>query len=257
MGTRLANKVAIITGGGSGLGREVARLMAGEGAAVLVFDLNGEAAATVAEEIAADGGTALAHTGNVTVAGDFDAAISRARDELGGFHIIHNNAGVQLEKPLHETSEEEFDWVTDVNLKGVFLGCRAAILAFRGNGGGAIVNTASILAHTGDPFLPAYTATKTGVLGLTRAIAVDYAKDGIRANCVSPGDMETPMIAKYFAATEDPAAARAEMEGAYPGKRIAHPREVAQAVLFLASDEASFVNGEFILVDGGLTASTY
>jgi NAD(P)-dependent dehydrogenase (short-subunit alcohol dehydrogenase family) len=257
MGTRLIDKVAIVTGGGSGLGREVAHLMASEGAAVLVFDRNGEAARKVAEELAANGGRAVAHTGDVTVAEDFDAAIRRAEEELGGFDIIHNNAGVQLEKALHETSEEEFDWVTDVNLKGVFLGCRAAVRAFRANGGGAIVNTASILAHTGDPFLPAYTATKTGVLGLTRAIAVDYAKDGIRANCVSPGDMETPMIEKYFAATDDPAAARAEMEGAYPGKRIAHPREVAQAVLFLASDEASFINGEFILVDGGLTASTY
>jgi NAD(P)-dependent dehydrogenase (short-subunit alcohol dehydrogenase family) len=232
--------------------------MAGEGAAVLVFDRRGDAAQNVAQEIAANGGRALAHTGDVTVAADFDAAIGRAQDELGGFDIIHNNAGVQLEKSLHETSEEEFDWVTGVNLKGVFLGCRAAVRAMRAaGGGGAIVNTASILAHTGDPFLPAYTATKTGVLGLTRAIAVDYAKDGIRANCVSPGDMETPMIEKYFAATDDPAAARAEMESAYPGKRIAHPREVAQAVLFLASDEASFVNGEYILVDGGLTASTY
>jgi NAD(P)-dependent dehydrogenase (short-subunit alcohol dehydrogenase family) len=254
MGTRLENKVAIVTGAGSGLGREVAHLMAGEGASVLVFDRDGEAAERVAAEI---GRRALPHTGDVTVAADFDAAIARAQEELGGFDIIHNNAGVQLEKPLHETSEEEFDWVTNVNLKGVFLGCRAAVRAMRADGGGAPVNTASILAHTGDPFLPAYTATKTGVLGLTRAIAVDYAKDGIRANCVSPGDMETPMIEKYFAATDDPAAARAEMEAAYPGKRIAHPREVAQAVLFLASDEASFVNGEFILVDGGLTASTY
>ena len=199
----------------------------------------------------------MAFSGDVTVPADFDRAISQARQRFGDFHIIHNNAGVQLEKPLHETTDEEFDWVTAVNLKGVFLGCRAAVIAFRESSGGTIVNTASILAHTGDPFLPVYTATKTGVLGLTRAIAAAYASDGIRANCVSPGDMETPMIEKYFNATDDPSAARAEMEGAYPGKRIAHPREVAQAVLFLASDEASFVNGEFILVDGGLTANAY
>jgi NAD(P)-dependent dehydrogenase (short-subunit alcohol dehydrogenase family) len=257
MGTRLSDKVAIVTGAGSGLGRQVAGLMAGEAAAVLCLDRNGEGAAETAERIGTVGGRALAFTGDVTVAGDFERAIATAREQLGGFHIIHNNAGVQLEKPLHETTDEEFDWVTEVNLKGVFLGCRAAVRAFRESGGGAIVNTASILAHTGDPFLPVYTATKTGVLGLTRAIAAAYAADGIRANCVSPGDMETPMIEKYFAATDDPAAARAEMEGAYPAKRIADPREVAQAVLFLASDEASFVNGEFILVDGGLTANTY
>ncbi len=164
---------------------------------------------------------------------------------------------MQLEKPLHETSLEDWDWVNRVNLKGVFLGCREAVRAMRANGGGSIINTASILAHTGDPFLPAYTATKTGVLGLTRAIAVDYARDGIRANCVSPGDMETPMIEKYFAATPDPAAARAEMEAAYPGKRIAKPAEVARAVIFLASDEAAFISGTDILVDGGLTAKTY
>lgn len=257
MTPRLADKVAIVTGSGSGLGREVVHLMSAEGASVVVFDRDGDAANRVAREVGDAGGTAIAHAGDVTSVADLDAAIAVARDRLGGFDIIHNNAGVQLEKALHETSEEEFDWVTEVNLKGVFLGCRAAVNAFRATGGGAIVNTASILAHTGDPFLPAYTATKTGVLGLTRAIAVAYAKDGIRANCVSPGDMETPMIEKYFAATADPAAARTEMEEAYPGKRIAHPREVAQAVLFLASDEASFVNGEFLLVDGGLTASTY
>lgn len=254
---RLEGKVAVVSGGASGLGREVVLGMAREGASVVVFDRNGEGAQMVVDEVAAAGGTAISHAGDVTVEGDIAGAIERAHDELGGFHIIHNNAGVQLERPLHETTVEEWDWVNEVNLKGVFLGCRDAVRAMRGNGGGSIVNTASILAHTGDPFLPAYTATKTGVLGLTRAIAVDYAADGIRANCVSPGDMETPMIEKYFAATPDPAAARAEMEGAYPGKRIAHPREVAQAVIFLASDEASFVSGTYILVDGGLTAKTY
>jgi NAD(P)-dependent dehydrogenase (short-subunit alcohol dehydrogenase family) len=251
---RMEGKVAVVTGGASGLGREVVRLMVGEGARVVVFDRDGAGAQAVADEV----GDAVAHEGDVTRAADLDAAIERARDTFGGFHAIHNNAGVQLEKPLHETSEDEFDWVCGVNLKGVFLGCRAAVRAMlAGGGGGSIVNTASILAHTGDPFLPAYTATKTGVLGLTRAIAAAYFKDGIRCNCVSPGDMETPMIEKYFNATPDPAAARAEMEGSYPGGRIAHPREVAQAVLFLASDDASFVNGEFILVDGGLTANTY
>lgn len=254
---RLEGKAAVVSGGGSGLGREVVLGMASEGASVVAFDQNSEGAERVVEEVHSAGGKATAHVGDVTHEDDVRAAIQRCTDEFGGFHIIHNNAGVQLEKPLHETSLEDWNWVNDVNLKGVFLGCREAVRAMRGNGGGSIINTASILAHTGDPFLPAYTATKTGVLGLTRAIAVDYAKDGIRANCVSPGDMETPMIEKYFKATPDPGAARAEMEGAYPGGRIAHPREVAQAVLFLASDAASFVSGTYIIVDGGLTAKTY
>jgi NAD(P)-dependent dehydrogenase (short-subunit alcohol dehydrogenase family) len=254
---RLEGKVAVVSGGGSGLGREVVLGMAQEGAAVVVFDRNGDGAQRVVDEVTSGGGAAVPYVGDVTVEADVKGAITRAQDELGGFHIIHNNAGVQLEKRLHETTLEEWDWVNEVNLKGVFLGCREAVRAMRGNGGGSIINTASILAHTGDPFLPAYTATKSGVLGLTRAIAVDYARDRIRANCVSPGDMETPMIEKYFAATPDPVAARAEMESSYPGGRIAHPREVAQAVLFLASDAASFVSGTYIIVDGGLTAKPY
>jgi NAD(P)-dependent dehydrogenase (short-subunit alcohol dehydrogenase family) len=254
---RLEGKVALVTGGGRGLGREVVLLMAREGASVLVFDVNAEGAEEVATEASDAGGTAVAFAGDVTKEENLAVAIARCRDEFGGFDVIHNNAGVQLEKPLHESTAEEFDWITEVNFKGVFLGCKQAVLAMRETGGGSIINTASILAHTGDPFLPVYTGTKTGVLGMTRAIAVDYATDGIRCNCVSPGDMETPMIQKYFAATPDPVAARAEMEAAYPGKRIAHPREVAQAVLFLASDDASFVSGTYILVDGGLTAKTY
>jgi NAD(P)-dependent dehydrogenase (short-subunit alcohol dehydrogenase family) len=123
--------------------------------------------------------------------------------------------------------------------------------------GGSIVTIGSILSLTADPFISSYTATKTGLLGLTKAIAVDYAVDGIRANSVLPGDMETPMIQAYFAGQPDPAAARAEMEASYPIKRLAQPREVAQAVLFLVSPDSSFVSGTHILVDGALTAKTY
>ena len=254
---RLEGKGAVVTGGGRGLGREVVLLMAGEGAGVVVFDVNAEGAEAVAAEAREAGGRAVAFGGDVTSEEDLAAAIARCREEFGSFDVIHNNAGVQVEKPLHESTIEDFDFVTGVNLKGVFLGCKQAVIAMRETGGGSIINTASILAHTGDPYLPIYTATKTGVLGMTRAIAVDYASDGIRCNCVSPGDMETPMIQQYFDSTPDPAATRAEMEATYPGKRFAHPREVAQAVLFLATDEASFVNGTYLLVDGGLTAKTY
>ena len=122
---------------------------------------------------------------------------------------------------------------------------------------GAIVNIGSILSFTGDGYLAAYTAMKSGILGLTKAIAIDYAADGIRCNCVCPGDMETPMIEEYFAGTDDAVAARDEMERAYPGKRIAQAREVAAAVVYLASDEASFVSGTSLVVDGGLLAKTY
>lgn len=254
---RMEGKGALVTGGGRGLGREVVLLLAGEGAGVVVFDVNEEGAEAVAAEARDAGGNAVAFAGSVTDEEQIAAGIAFCAQEFGSFDAIHNNAGVQLEKPLIESTGEEFDWITEVNLKGVFFGCKQAVMAMKETGGGSIINTASILAHTGDPFLPVYTATKTGVLGMTRAIAVDYAQFGIRCNCVSPGDMETPMIQKYFEATPDPAATRAEMEASYPGNRIAQPREVAQAVLFLASDEASFVNGTDILVDGALTAKTY
>lgn len=254
---RFEGKSGIVTGGGSGLGREVVHLIAGDGANVMIVDRNRDGAEQVVAELTSASGRVLAEEADVTVESDIEGAVARCRDELGGVDFIHNNAGVQLEKPLHETTEAEWDWVNDVNLKGVFFGCKHAVRAMLETGGGSIVNTASIVAHTADPFIPAYGATKTGVLGLTRSIAVGYAEDGIRANCVSPGDMETPMLKKYFDANPDPDAAREEMRSAYPGKRLAHPREVAQAAVFLLSDDASFVSGEYIIADAGLLAKTY
>jgi NAD(P)-dependent dehydrogenase (short-subunit alcohol dehydrogenase family) len=253
----MEGKRGIVTGGASGLGREVAKLFAAEGAKVVVVDVNDKGAQEVVDEITSAGGTAVAQAADVTDEAQLEAALARAENEWGGLDFVINNAGVQLEKPLHETTNEEYDWVFDVNVRAVFWGCKHAIERMRVSGGGTIVNTASALSLVSDPFLPVYTASKHAVLGLTRSVGVAYAADGIRCNCVCPGDMQTPMIEKYFAATPDPAAARAEMEGSYPGGRIAHPREVAQAVLFLASDAASFVSGTYIIVDGGLTAKTY
>ena len=254
---RLEGKAGVVTGAASGLGREVVLALTKEGAKIVLFDRDATGGARVAEEVKAAGGTAVFQKGDVTNEADIVGVIARCRKEFGSFDLIHNNAGIQLEAPLHETTAEQWDSVNNVNLKGVFFGCKHAVIAMREGSGGSIVNTASILALTGDAFLPAYTATKTGVLGLTRAIGIGYAIDGIRCNAVCPGDMETPMIEKYFNATPDPVAARREMEEAYPGKRIIHPREVAQAVLYLVSDESRFVNGTYILVDGGLTAKTY
>ena len=254
---RLNGKAGVITGAGSGLGREVLLAMTAEGASIVAFDKNAAGGERVVDEVREAGGTAVFQEGDVTREEDIVGAIARCREEFGGFDLIHNNAGIQIEQRLHETTNEQWEAVNNVNLRGVFWGCKHAVIAMRETGGGSIVNTASILAVTGDPFLPAYTATKTGVLGLTRAVAADYAIENIRCNCVCPGDMETPMIEKYFNATPDPENARTEMEAAYPGKRIAHPREVAMAVLFLASDEASFVNGTSIVVDGGLTGNAY
>ncbi len=254
---RMANKVGLVTGAASGLGEESAKLLAREGAAVLVCDIDTANGERVAREITAAGGTARFRHTDVSKEAEIIQAIADVRREWGGFDFIHNNAGVQLEKPLHETTTEEWDWINTVNLKAVFWGCKHAVLAMRETGGGSIVNTASALSLVSDPFLPAYTATKHGVLGITRSVGLAYAIDGIRCNCVCPGDMETPMIVKYWHATGDPEKAKAEMAAQYPAKKIGHPREVAQMVLFLASDESSYVNATYMIVDGGLLAKVY
>ena len=251
---RMQGKRGVVTGAASGLGREVAKLFAEEGARVVVADVNGDGAQAVAEEI---GGDAVHQACDVTVEEQVIAALDRSVSEWGGLDFVINNAGVQVEKPLEETSNEDFDWLFDVNVRGVFWGCKHAIARMRKAGGGAIVNTASALSLVSDPFLPVYTASKHATLGLTRSVGVAYAADGIRCNCVCPGDMQTPMIERYWEATGDPEKAKAEMASMYPAGKIGQPGEVARAILFLASDEASYVNGSFMQVDGGLLSKIY
>jgi NAD(P)-dependent dehydrogenase (short-subunit alcohol dehydrogenase family) len=255
---RLAGKSGVVTGTSRGLGREILLAAAEEDARVIAVARNAEAGDAAVEEVRAAGGDAVFLQGDVRNEQDVVAAIERCVAEYGALDFLVNNAGILGEGRLHETTNELWDDLVATHLTGTFWGCKHAIAAMRESGrGGAIVNIGSILSFTGDGYLAAYTAMKSGVLGLTKAIAIDYALDGIRCNCVCPGDMETPMIEQYFDGTEDAAAARDEMEQAYPGKRIADPREVATAVIYLLSDEASFVNGTPILVDGGLTAKTY
>jgi NAD(P)-dependent dehydrogenase (short-subunit alcohol dehydrogenase family) len=254
---RMQGKRGIVTGAASGLGREVARLFAAEGGSVVVADVDTDGADAVAAEIAEAGGTAIAQSCDVTEEARIEAALDRSESEWGGLDFVVNNAGVQLEKPLDETTNEEYDWIFDVNVRGVFWGCKHAVERMRGSGGGTIVNTASALSLISDPFLPVYTASKHAVLGLTRSVGVAYAADGIRCNCVCPGDMQTPMIERYWEATGDPEKAREEMASMYPAKKIGQPAEVARAILFLASDESSYVNGSYLQIDGGLLSKVY
>jgi NAD(P)-dependent dehydrogenase (short-subunit alcohol dehydrogenase family) len=257
-GMRMEGRAAVVTGATKGLGRDAALLLAEEGAGVVAVGRDGADGRSLEGEAAGLPGEVAFLAGDVRDEATHDAAVALARERFGRLDAYVNNAGILgPEGPLHETTLEAWEEVNAVNLRGTFLGCRAAIRTMREAGGGSIVNVGSILSLTGDPFITSYTATKHGVLGLTRAIAVDYAAAGIRCNCVLPGDMETPMILEYFAASPDPAAARAEMEGNYPIGRIARPREVATAILFLASEEASFITGAHLLVDGALTAKTY
>jgi NAD(P)-dependent dehydrogenase (short-subunit alcohol dehydrogenase family) len=253
----LAGKAGVVTGAAAGLGRAVLLAACAEGAAVVALDHDADRAReTVAEAVTA-GGRAVYHEGDVTREQDVVAAIQRSKSEFGAFNILDNNAGIALEKRLHDTSSAEWDSIMEVNLKGAFYGCKHGVIAMRAGSGGSIVNTGSIVSLVGDPNLPAYATTKTGLVGLTRVIAVDYAEDGIRCNIICPGDMLTPMLERTFDLADDPAAARREIENAYPVKRIADPAEVARAVVFLLSDDSSFMTGAQLVVDGGLTVKCY
>jgi NAD(P)-dependent dehydrogenase (short-subunit alcohol dehydrogenase family) len=248
---RLDGKGAIVTGVGSGLGRAVAVRLAGEGARVLGCDVDDGAG----EETMA--GTGLYRHADVSREADVAALVGAAVESFGRLDVMVNNAAIQVERELVETTEEDLDRVLAVNLKGVFFGCKHAVLAMRETGGGTIVNVASILALVGDGLLAAYCAAKGGVLGITRATAVQYGSSGIRCNAICPGDIDTPIVQAYFAAAGDPAAVRAEVEAEYPLGRIAQPDEIARAVVFLASDDSVFMSGQPLVVDGGLLATCY
>jgi NAD(P)-dependent dehydrogenase (short-subunit alcohol dehydrogenase family) len=256
-GARLAGKAGLVTGAAAGLGRAVLRAACAEGAQIVALDRDGAELADAVAEVEAAGGQAVAYEGDVTNEADVAGAIERCIDEFGTFNVMDNNAGIALERRLHETSESDWDAIMEVNLKGAFLGCKHGVIAMRERGGGSIVNTGSIVSLVGDPNLPAYATTKTGLVGLTRVVAVDYAEDGIRCNIICPGDMVTPMVERTWELADDPAAARRAMEQAYPVKRISDPAEIAAGVAFLFSDESSFMTGAQLVMDGGLTVKCY
>jgi cyclopentanol dehydrogenase len=247
---RLIGKVALISGGARGQGASEARLFAGEGAKVVVGDVLDDLARKTADEINAKLGTRAVHAIHldVTRAADWRAAVEACEKEFGGLDILVNNAGIANMKGIEATSEEEWDAVVNINQKGVWLGMKAAVPAMRRRGGGSIVNISSIFGLIGSAGSAAYHGTKGAVRLLTKAAAVQYAPDKIRANSIHPGVIFTPMV---------DAVPREDIQPVIdmtPMKRGAHPDEVGWAVLFLASDEASFVTGSELVVDGGYTA---
>jgi NAD(P)-dependent dehydrogenase (short-subunit alcohol dehydrogenase family) len=249
---RLAGKVALITGGGSGIGLEAARLFAAEGAKLLLVDADSVKGEAAAREIGA--ATAAFVRADVSRAADVAAAIAQAESRFGALHVLFNNAGIFPDGDglPEETEESVFDRVIAVNLKGVFFGCKYGIPALRRSGGGSIVNTASFVALMGAATAQiAYTASKGAVLAMTREIAVAHAKQGIRANSLCPGPVNTPLLAQLLAQP----AARARRLVHVPMGRLAEAKEIARAALFLASDESSYVNGATFVVDGGITSA--
>ena len=251
---RLENKTALITGAASGIGREAALLFAAEGANVIVADREPAAGAAVVAEIEGAGGSARCVATDVAIAAQVAAAVAEAETAFGGLHVIFNNAGIFPDRdgsPV-DTDEAVWDQVMSVNLKGVFLGCKYGIPALLRSGGGSIVNTASFVAVMGAATSQiAYTASKGGVLAMTREIAVEYARQGIRANALCPGPVDTPLLQELLA---DPAA-RARRLVHVPMGRLAQASEIASAALFLASDESSYVNGTTFMVDGAITSA--
>jgi len=255
MPRRLENKVALITGAGGGIGRATALRFAAEGARVVAADFDAAAGRATVEQVGAGGGTAAFVRADVARAADVADMIAFAEQQFGALHVLFNNAGIFPDEDgsVLDTDEGTFDRVIGVNLKGVFFGCKYGIPALLRAGGGSIINTASFVAVMGSATAQsAYTASKGGVLALTREIAVEFARQGIRANALCPGPVNTPLLQSLLA---DPAA-RARRIVHLPMGRLAEAEEVANAVLFLASDESSYVNGATFLVDGG-TAGAY
>lgn len=254
MAQRLAGKVALITGAGSGIGRVAAELFAAEGAAVAVADVVGDAARATTEAITSGGGSALAVTVDVADETQVAAMVDVVVGRFGALHVLFNNAGIFPDDDggVLDTPPSTWDRVMHVNLKGVWLGCRAAVPAMIEAGGGSIVNVASFVALMGAATAQvAYTASKGGVLAFTRELAVEYARSGIRANALCPGPIDTPLLAELMS---DPARKQRRMVH-IPMGRLGRPEEIARAALFLASDEASFVTGSALVVDGGITAA--
>jgi NAD(P)-dependent dehydrogenase (short-subunit alcohol dehydrogenase family) len=248
---RLRDRLALITGGASGIGRATALLLAHEGAAITIADLDAAGGQAVVQEIVADGGRALFVSCDVSRAADCQRAVQQAVATFGGLDFLFNNAGIIRRADVLDTSEEEWDWVMAVNVKSIFLMCKYAIPHMVEQGGGAIVNTASGWGLTGGRNAVAYCASKAAVVNMTRAMALDHGHQKIRINCICPGDTDTAMLreeARQLGQSDDQF-----LQGAAdrPLQRIGQPEDIAQAVLYLVSEASSFVSGTALVVDGG------
>jgi NAD(P)-dependent dehydrogenase (short-subunit alcohol dehydrogenase family) len=248
---RLAGKVAIVTGGGSGIGRASALRFAREGARVLVTDVDNAHADAVVDEIRRGGGMAIAGIADASHEGEIGSVVERARRELGAPTVLLNNAATSSFGGLAESPAAELDRVMGVNVRSAWICSRVVIPLMRDAGGGAIVNMASITGIVGAPGMAAYSTSKGAIITLTRTLALEEAEHGIRVNCICPASIDTPMLQASFDRQPDPEAARARNVKRHPLGRFGTPDDVANLALFLASDEASFITGGTYVIDGG------
>ncbi len=256
MPAHLHNKVALVTGAGAGIGQATAETLAAAGADVALVDRELDAASAVAQAIAAMGRRAVALQADVRDEQQACDAVLACRDQLGGLDVLVSNAGVVRYGEVPDMSLEEWRLQIDTNLTGAFLMAHFAIPIMRERGGGAIVNLSSAQALASQPLVAAYAASKAGVIALTKTMAIDHGKDNIRVNCVLPGSVQTPMLREGLErfAPQDPDAEMAAWGRAHPIGRVLEPREIANLIAYLASDDASAITGAAVTADGGLSA---
>jgi meso-butanediol dehydrogenase/(S,S)-butanediol dehydrogenase/diacetyl reductase len=254
---RFENKVVIVTGSGKGIGRTCAQSFAREGARVVIADIDERASRQTVNDIVASGGQALFVKTSIENPANVADMVKETVEVFGGIDVLHNNAGVVRYGTVVELSVEDWDFILNINLRATFLTCKYVIPEMRKRGGGTIVNTASAQAFASQKNVGAYSASKGGIVSLTQSIALDHARENIRCNCIAPGSIATPMLedAANIFVPHDPGQAINEWGNLHPLGRVGTPQEVANLVLFLASEDSSFCTGGCYRVDGGLLAN--
>lgn len=251
---QLNQRVAVITGAGSGIGRAMALRFAAAGARIVAADVNAAAAEATVEAVQAQGGAAVSFTVNVVEPEQVQAMIDFSHATFGRIDILCNNAGIGSTKTVLDETVEHWDAVMAVNVKSVFLGCKYVLPQMIAQGGGVIINTASVAGMVGIINRAAYCASKGAVIALTKQVALDVVQHNIRVNCLCPGTVDSPWVGRLLDQTDDPAATRRSLEARQPMGRLGTPEEIAGAALYLASDDAAFITGSGLVIDGGWTA---